>query len=247
MKYFLTALLFFAAGSVSAQRICYAAARTGIPLREAPNTSAATLLKIPYGEKLSLGSGDYQGELNVEGFSGSWTKLTYGGKTGYISDIFLLPAPPPKPKVNTFKGYLAQISSPFGAPFKVANGNKDNEDYTENLKQLYKNGGEWHSFSAYESGSETVFLPGFSIQQCYLLLRLLKCVEAVGENDPFPRQNGTVKGKDADKTIELEPYSPGDLTGFLRRMRIGYAPGASYELEIFTLDNQAVIYWGGGL
>lgn len=50
---------------------------TSLRLREAPNTSCATLARIPEGTK-----------LEVLGQEGVWYKVSYEGKTGYISSTY---------------------------------------------------------------------------------------------------------------------------------------------------------------
>ena len=121
----------------------YVAAKTGLNIREKPETTAKVLDKIPYATKISLEeTGEQSKRINTEGFIGYWRKVTYNNKTGYIIDAYLLPYPPPKTGTKTMKEYLAQISVAFGDSLIIDNGTMNNveEGGSRLIKQLYKNG-----------------------------------------------------------------------------------------------------------
>lgn len=61
-------------------------------------------------------------------------------------------------------------------------------------KQLYKNGAEWHRFMGYEYGSDTWFLPDFSLENGFILMRLIpEFKEVFGEKEEFPTESRTFK------------------------------------------------------
>jgi hypothetical protein len=115
-------------------------------------------------------------------------------------------------------------------------------------KQLYKNGMEWHKSQGYETGSEVFMLPDFTIEQCFLLLRLVgQYPDLITEKDGFPIKNTVIKNDTGDKSIELEREKYDGKTGPVKKLKIILAQGAYTELEIFMLDTQAVIYWNSGV
>ena len=102
------------------------AAKTGLNIREKPETTAKVLDKIPYAAKISLQEASEESKrINTEGFIGYWRKVTYNNKTGYIIDAYLLPYPPPKGGTKTMKEYLSQISVAFGDSLVINNGNTE--------------------------------------------------------------------------------------------------------------------------
>ena len=104
---FLLAALFCSITIVAQENTLYVAAKTGLNIREKPETTAKVLDKIPYAAKITLGEvGEQSKRINTEGFIGYWKKVTYNNKTGYIIDAYLLPYPPPKGDTKTMKEYL---------------------------------------------------------------------------------------------------------------------------------------------
>ncbi len=233
----------------------FVAARTGLSLREKQDVAAKVLDKIPYGTKITTipEDGDWK-TIITEGLTGYWKKVKYNNKTGYIVDSYLLPWPPPKlATVKTFQQYLAQVAAPFGQKLVTKSGTMQEitEDGWQLSKQLYKNGGEWHQFYAYEYNCDTYFLPGFSLQQGFLLCRLLpEFKEVFGEKDEFPTANKKYKKEEREyelkllKTTEEVEYS-GPFT--IEKIKMMYEDGASYNFEMYMQDNQLVILYSGGL
>lgn len=240
-------------GGVSAQSDSwYAAAKAGLSIREKPDAKAKVLEKIPYGEKVKLTYSNTDSLVNIvtEGLGGVWVKTTYKGKTGYVVNSYLFPAPPPKANVKTVKDYLKQLSTVAGPAVTKSQPEKMGEfEYRTGLvKQLYKNGTEHHSFTAYEYNSDTYFLPDFTIEQGFLLLRLLgECAPAIEVADAFPQVSSVKKLKDSDCaiTVEKEPY--GEPVKITKRLHYEWENGAMYTLELFMLDGQLVIVTSGGV
>jgi hypothetical protein len=233
----------------------YVAARTGLSLREKQDAAAKVLDKIPYGTKITTIPEDVSWvEIVTEGLTGYWKKVKYNNKTGYIVDSYLLPWPPPKlATVKTFKQYLAQVAAPFGQKLVTKSGTMQQitEDGWELSKQLYKNGGEWHQFYAYEYNSDSYFLPGFSLQQGFLLCRLIpEFKEVFGEKDEFPTANKKYKKDEREYELKLfKTTDEVDYTGpyTIEKIKIGYEDGAIYDFEMYMQDNQLVIFFSGGV
>jgi hypothetical protein len=147
------------------------------------------------------------------------------------------------------KEYLAQLSIPFGTKLVVKSGTMNNieEGGWEMHKQLYKNGGEWHEFRGYEYGSNTYFLPGFNLQQAFVLLRMIpEFAEAIGSKDEFPMESKTIKKGEIDYYIKVEKLELSEEP-WINRLRIEFGDGAYYTFEIYQQDNQVVIFYGSGV
>jgi len=249
-------LLFIAVSvSVAAQQPTpvYVAAKTGLSIREKPQTGAKVLDKIPYGTKITLLESDEEWvSIITEGMQGYWKKVQYNNKTGYIIDSYLMPWPPPKlVTVKEMKNYLAQVTVPFGAKLVVKAGTMNNiEDGGWQInKQLYKNGAEWHETIGYEYGGDTYFLPGFSMYQGFLLLRLIpEFKDIFGEKDEFPIESKTFKKGEVEYTITVNKivWEEGEYP-WVERVRVEFSPDASYSLDMFMIDGQLVISFSGGV
>lgn len=258
---FLSLLLIVSLG-VAAQQTgtMYVAAKNGLNMRETPDESSTVLVKIPYGTKVTLLQAE--GEIKkivTEGMTGYWQKVKYNNKTGYIVDAYLLPWAAPnsvlikKTEYNQLNNYLKQVTLPFGAKLVIRTGKMDGMDdgASELNKQLYKNGAEWHHSSGYEWGSDTYILPGFSLQQGFLLLRLIpEFGEVFGATEEFPTESKkyTKNEVEYDLTVHKRTYGEGEYAFTeIEKITISYSPGASYDLELFMLGGELVISLSGGV
>jgi uncharacterized protein YgiM (DUF1202 family) len=254
MKKNLFIVMLFASLSSFAQQqgTMYVAAKTGLSIREKPEVGSKVLDKIPYGTKITLLEfGKEKIGITTEGILGYWGKVKYNNKTGYIVDSYLFPWPPPKLAiVKELKNYLVQVTVPFGGKLVVKSGTMNNieENGWQVTKQLYKNGAEWHQNQGYEYGSDTYFLPGFSLQQGFLLLRLIpEFKDVIGEKDEFPTESKKFKKGDIDYDVVVERRTFGEEYVWVDKIKIEYADGASYIFEMYMLDNQLVIFMASGV
>ncbi|MCX6319098.1 MAG: SH3 domain-containing protein [Bacteroidetes bacterium] len=233
----------------------YVAAKTGLSMREKPEAGSKVLDKIPYGTKVTTINEDSAWkEIITENMTGYWKKVKFNNKTGYIIDSYLFPWPPPKlATVKDMKQYLVQNGAIAGPKVVTRSGNASEmtEGGWELTKQLYKNGGEYHEFFGYEYNSNTYFLPGFSIQQGFLLCRLIAEFKQVfGEKEEFPLVSKTYKKDDHEYDVKVIRTSndPDDTSPFtIEKIKIGFEDGAYYEFELFMLENQLVIFFSGGV
>jgi hypothetical protein len=252
MKRSIVCLLLLVSLHLSAQQYgtMYVAARTGLSMRENADAGAKVLDKIPYGTKITIIQSEEElKSISTEGITGYWQKVKYNNKTGYILDSYLFPWPPPKlATVKEMKNYLAQVTVPFGAKLIVKSGSMNNitEGGWQLDKQLYKNGAEWHQFHGYEYGSDTYFLPGFTLEQGFLLLRLIpEFKEVFGEKDEFPTKTTTIKKGDVEYLIKVDKWQ--EDSPFIQKIHIEFSPDASYIFDMYILDNQLVIFYGSGV
>ena len=151
------------------------------------------------------------------------------------------------------KQYLTQVTAVFGQKLITRSGKTSEitESGWELTKQLYKNGAEHQDFLAYEYGSDTYFLPGFSLQQGFLLCRLIpEFKEVFGEKDEFPTANKKIKRGEQEyeiqllKTVDEVEYS-GPYT--IDKIRILFEDGAYYQFEMYMLENQLIISFSAGV
>lgn len=228
----------------------YVAAKTGLSLREKPDVNAKLIEKIPYGAKVSYVNADDEWiEISTEGMNGYWRKVKYNNKTGFVVDAYLFSVPPPKlATVKELKQYLTQLSAPFGAKLIIKSGSSSEitEGGWELHKQLYKNGAEWHEGFGYEYGSDTYFLPQFSLQQGFLLLRLIpEFSQVFEEKDEFPRESKKITKGDKEYDIKIKKVSEDAL--WIDEITVSFEDGAYYELKMYQIDFQLVIVYSSGV
>lgn len=251
MKKLIISLLVFLSVNSFAQYSYYTAAKQGLSIREKPDASSKVLEKIGYGQKITiLADTSTAVSINTEGFIGYWWKIKYNNKIGYVVSTYLLPAPPPKAGTKSIKEYFAQVSQVAGSKVVVKKGSFNNieESGYQLTKQLYKNGMEWYETQGYEYGGETYMLPDFTIEQCFLLLRLIpQYLYLIGEKDVFPEKNYKSNKNNTEKTVEVEREDWGGQPGPVKRIKMTFAEGAFTTFEIFILDGQAVISWSAGV
>lgn len=248
MKALILYLFLFTSIICFAQPNQYVAAKSGLSMRDKPDAKATVIGKIPYGTKITISYGDIV-NINTEGMEGAWAKVTYSGKTGYIVNSYVFPAPPPKATVKTMKEYLAQLSVPFGAKLVVKSGNMNNveEGGWELQKQLYKNGGEWQEMHGYEYMSNAYFLPQFNTTQGFLLVRMIpEFKDIFGPTDEFPTSNKIIKKGDVEYEIKVESEKLGEYTWY-KKISVGYADGAVTTFEMYELNNQLVVTVSSGV
>jgi len=251
MKYYAAVLLMLVSLPVTAQQsTLYAAAKNGLSLREKPGAESRSLDKIPYGTKLILQE-DKEAwiPLESEGMKGFWRKTTYNNKTGYVADCYLLPETVPAVAVKDMRGYITQLATPFGGKLVTKSRPADQEDGGWQLeKQLYKNGAEWHKFSGYEYGSQTYFLPGFTLQEAFLLVKLIpEFNDVFGADEPFPAENKTYMKEGREYALSVEKEDYGNGVSWVKKITVEYEQGAFYHFELYQLDNQVVIFFGAGV
>jgi hypothetical protein len=245
-KLFVGVVVFYSLCVNAQDATMYVAAKAGLSVREKPDVNAKVLDKIPYATKIELKwSGEESKRIITEGLTGYWKKVTYNNKTGYIVDAYLFPSAPPKAGVKTMKEYLAQLSTPFGSKLVVKTGTEEME--METHKQLYNNGGEWHEFQGYEYGSNTYFIPGFTVQQGFLLVRMIaEFNEAIGEKDEFPSKDKTYKKQDKEYSIKVEKEQITDVP-WIKKISLEFESAVIYSFEMYEIDNQLVVFYGSGV
>ena len=241
-------LLFITTISFSQTPNWYVAAKSGLSMRDKPDAKATVLAKIPYGEKLAITHPEERIILSTEGINGVWVKTAYGGKTGYIVNSYLLPAEVPKASVKTMKEYFQQISVPVGIPLIVKTGDAEmDEGSVSTIKKiLYKNGAEIHEEQFYEANNNNYFLPGFTIQQGFILVRLIpEFKDVFSDKDDFPIISKTFKKDNREYSVKVEKAD--DDPNWVEKISVEYEDGAIYHFSMFVAGGQLMIVFGGGV
>ena len=163
-------------------------------------------------------------------------------------DAYLFEVPPPKAGTKTLREYLQQISTAFGDKLVVKTGTTGSEEGGSQLtKQLFSNGSEWHELLGYEYNSMTYFIPGFTMQQAFLLLRLLpEFSDYISGEDAYIVTNKTVKKKNREYKYLIEKEDLDD-NSWIKKIIISFEEGAIYTFELFQIDDQVVIFYGSGV
>ena len=121
------------------------------------------------------------------------------------------------------------------------------EGGSETKKQLFKNGAEYHSTSGYEWHNDVYLLPVFTMEQGFVLLRLIPEFNSLfEEEDVFPTRNTTIKKNGIEYDVKVETETFGKNI-WIKRIAVEYADGGVFTFEMFQLGNQLVISFGGGV
>jgi uncharacterized protein YgiM (DUF1202 family) len=254
MRKLLAIIFILTAFAASAQYVTvkdeYVAAKTGLSIREKPEAGAAVLEKIPYGTKIKTTYNyDELKTVVVEEMEGYWVKTTYKGKTGYVVSSYLLPVAAPGATVKTMKDYLAQLSAVAAPALTVKNGTTQEigEGGYILKKQFYKNGAEHHDITWYEANEDVYFLPGLSLQQGFVLVRLIPEFKTVfAATDVFPTENKTRKLKPEGGDYKIT-VTKTEETKTISKITVEFSEGAYYTFYMFEMAGQLVISFGGGV
>ncbi|MFZ9386408.1 MAG: SH3 domain-containing protein [Chitinophagaceae bacterium] len=248
--FLLAAILVSAAALAQWPGDFYVASKGGLSLREKQDAGSRLLTTIPYGAKIKLSYPDESVPVTLEGMTGSWAKTTYGGKTGYVVNLYLLPWAVPVAATKTLKQYLARVSPAAGAAVNVKNGNPDlfEAGVTSMKKQIFRNGAEYHEEQFYESNNDSYFLPGFSMEQGFLLMRLIPEFSPVFDTKaPFPLESKKYQRNGKEYSLVVEKETLSETYTIITRIKVEYEDGVFYTFEMFLLGGQLVISFGGGV
>jgi len=223
---------------------------SGIRLRDKPEGNV--LQTISYGSKVvTLESKNYNYPKTVEGIKGSWVKVRFNGNVGYVFDGFLSSLPAPSLS-DDLKSYLKRefklLSSEMPLAFL-----RDNDLGPSGSNVIFfewKNQqGAYSEHFYYEGGGEYLSIPGVSIEEGYLLMRIIKR-ENIGHAktelakfegfDARPYEQFVLNG--------ISYYNAGN--GVVREIEDYYEcdldEGCSYMLTITKHEGFLLIDLGGG-
>lgn len=182
MKYIFSLIIFislnqaFAIDSYQANESLNVLTLSGIKLRD--NPGGAIILSIPYAAKvITIEAKNSNFPVTVEGIKGAWVKVNFNGKIGYVFDGFLSRLPAPSLTDANLRVYVKRefkvISEDLPLSYLTTNdlgasGNTVLFLEWNGQKCAYEN----HFY--YEGGGENLSIPGVSIEEAYLLVRIIE-------------------------------------------------------------------------
>lgn len=254
MKYIFSFLIFislnqaFAIDSYQANESLNVLTLSGIKLRDKPG--GTVLQSVPYAAKVvTLEAKNNNFPVTVEGIKGSWVKVSFNDKIGYVFDGFLSRLPAPSLTDANLRVYVKRefkvLSEELPLSYLTNNDSGNNVLFLEwnGQKSAYEN----HFY--YEGGGENLCIPGVSMEEAYLLVRIIErdayefTLKEMEHPDNFDRRpytefilNGTsYYDQEGGSRIEVKDYYFCDLTS-----------GCEYELTINKHENFVLINIGGG-
>lgn len=104
-------LLFFCWGNLSAETL-RVFAREGLILRDKPAITGKRLAVIPFGIEVEITKVEEATPLSVNGISGSYVKVEYRGRSGFIFNGFLSRMPLPPANISSVEEYFEKVFGP---------------------------------------------------------------------------------------------------------------------------------------
>jgi hypothetical protein len=182
MKYIFSFLIFislnqvFAIDSYQANESLNVLTLSGIKLRDKPG--GTVLQSIPFASKVvTLEPKNNNFPVTVEGIKGSWVKVSFNGKIGFVFDGFLSRLPAPSLTDANLRAYVKRefkmISEELPLTYLE---NSDLGGSGSNVFLFEWQGKqcayEYHYY--YEGGGENVAISGISMEEAYLLVRIIE-------------------------------------------------------------------------
>lgn len=256
MKYLLLSVCVFLLNGISAidkygsNETLNVLAISGLKFRDKPDGNV--LQTIPYGSKVvTLESKNFNYPKTVEGIKGAWVKVNFNGSVGYVFDGFLsgLPAPSLSDDLKTYvKREFKLLSKEMPLAFL-----RDNDLGPSGSNLIFfewKNQqGAYSEYFYYEGGGENLSIPGASMEEGYLLMRIIKRDIIEHTKTVFSRL----------EVFDARPYEEfvlngisyyNDSNGVVRERKDYYEcdldEGCNYMLTITKHEGFLLIDLGGG-
>lgn len=257
MKYFFAAIallytsLAFAIENYQANETLNVLTISGIKLRDKPG--GAVLQSVPYAAKVvALEAKNNNFPTHVEGISGSWVKVKFNDKIGYVFDGFLSRLPAPSLTDANLRAYARREFKTLSEELPISF-MEDNDLGSSGSNVMFF---EWnnqrlayYNYFYYEGGSENICIPGISIEEGYLLMRILErdayeyALKETNRPEDFDMRqlteflyNGvSIKLNDDGTTSEVHNYYSANLS-----------VGCDFDIIISKKDNFVLINVGGG-
>ena len=182
MKYIFSFLIFislnqvFAIDSYQANESLNVLTLSGIKLRDKPG--GAVLQTIPYAAKIvTLEVKNNNFPVTVEGIKGSWVKVSFNDKIGYVFDGFLSRLPAPSFTDANLRAYVKREFKMISEEIPLSY--LENSDLRESGSNVFlfewqgeQGAYQYHYYS--EGGGENVAISGISMEEAYLLVRIVE-------------------------------------------------------------------------
>lgn len=228
-----------------AQSTFYAASKSGLNLRQDPDGNSAVITKIPYGAKVTKAGEVSQYTLTTEGMAAQWQRVLYEGRPGYVADVYLLPfAPPALPLAAGLEGYLKSLSAQVGSSKKTVSTIMEAGETTVE-RRMYQNGMCYRMFNGYEYGSETIWLPGITLPQAFVLARLLSPEAGLlSTSDIFPSRSVDPDSPSRHSVKVTKPYPD---SNWVTALNYEWCNAGCYQLEIRYEEGEVSITISSGV
>lgn len=228
-------------------------ASSGMNLRDAPK--GAVIQKIPYGARVkTLQAKSTSNPETIEGIQGSWVKVDYNGKTGFLFDGFLSAMPAPELNCTNLHDYALQRMRPMSALLEI-NHRRENIGPSILATQLFKVNADtvvYFMDTYYEGGTEILSMPDISLEEAYLIGKAIfnEVYETTLKELPTLTEMEEEFQLDALKGFVLNGVSVNDDDPQYGNVNDFYfcplSYGCSYEISIRRNNNRVFLTAGGG-
>jgi hypothetical protein len=182
MKYIFSLIIFlslnhaFAIDSYQANESLNVLTLSGIKLRDKPGGNV--LQPIPYAAKVvTLEPKNNNFPVTVEGIRGSWVKVNFNGKIGYVFDGFLSRLPAPSLTDANLRAYVKREFKVLSEDLPLSYLTTNDLGASGNTVLFLEWNGQkcaYENHFYYEGGGENLSIPGVSIEEAYLLVRIIE-------------------------------------------------------------------------
>jgi hypothetical protein len=182
MKYLFSFILFvalnqvFAIDSYQTNESLNVLTLSGIKLRDKPG--GAVIQSIPYAAKvITLEAKSNNFPVAVEGIHGSWVKVNFNGKIGYVFDGFLSRLPAPSLTDANLRAYVKREFKLLSEDLPLSYLTNSDLGASGSTVLFLEWSGEkcaYENHFYYEGGGENLSIPGVSIEEAYLLVRIIE-------------------------------------------------------------------------
>jgi hypothetical protein len=149
---------------------------SGIKLRDKPG--GAVLQSVPYAAKvITLEAKNNNYPTHVEGISGSWVKVKFNDKIGYVFDGFLSRLPAPSLTDANLSAYVKREFKVLSEDLPLSYLTNNDLGASGNTVLFLEWNGQkcaYENHFYYEGGGESLSIPGVSIEEAYLLVRIIE-------------------------------------------------------------------------
>ncbi|MFA9219686.1 MAG: hypothetical protein ACEQSL_00710 [Sediminibacterium sp.] len=224
---------------------------SGIKLRDKPG--GAVLQSVPYAAKvITLEAKNNNFPFTVEGIKGAWVKVNFNDKIGYVFDGFLSRLPAPSLTDANLRAYVKREFKMLSEDLPLSYLTNNDLGASGNTVLFLEWNGQkcaYENHFYYEGGGENLSIPGVSIEEAYLLVRIiereayeyaLKEMEHPDDFDSRPYTEFLLNGtsyyyQEGGEISEVNDYYFCDLTS-----------GCDYQVTINKHENFVLINIGGG-
>jgi len=149
---------------------------SGIKLRDKPGGSV--IQSIPYAAKVTTLEGKNNNfPVTVEGIKGAWVKVNFNDKIGYVFDGFLSRLPAPSLTDANLRAYVKREFKVLSEDLPLAYLTTNDLGASGNTVLFLEWNGQkcaYENHFYYEGGGESLSIPGVSMEEAYLLIRIIE-------------------------------------------------------------------------